>query len=141
MIVTPTIHFNGDCEKAIKLYEQAFKAKIGCLLRYADANENDWDTVSMTEEEKNYIYHAEITIGDQRIMMSDELVNSKQGSVSIFLTITFPTDAEVKEAYNLLALEGTPFYPLRRTTYSSCMGTVIDKFGYRWGLMTEHTQD
>ena len=42
-----------------------------------------------------------------------------------------------KNAYNVLKDGGIVIYPLRKTTYSSCMGSLIDKFGFRWGLMTE----
>jgi PhnB protein len=74
-------------------------------------------------------------------MMADELNLIKNDIPSIFLTITFSTMDEVKKAFHILSKEGTIFYPLQSTTYSSCVGTVIDKFGYRWGLMTEHNHN
>jgi len=52
----------------------------------------------------------------------------------------FETKEEVEHAFNILAEDGNILIPLRRTTYSSCVGTLIDKFGIRWGLMTEQTE-
>lgn len=40
---TPNFHFNGKCEQAIRLYEQAFNAKVERLLRYSDARPDDYD--------------------------------------------------------------------------------------------------
>jgi uncharacterized glyoxalase superfamily protein PhnB len=32
---------------------------------------------------------------------------------------------------------GKILIPFRKTIYSSCAGNLIDKYGIRWGLMTE----
>ncbi len=136
LIVTPTFNFHGQCENAINLYQKAFDAKIGCLLRYSDADNLDWNT-PLTEEQANYIYHAEIYIGEQRIMLSDIIEFSLIQSTSLFLTITFDSSEKVKKAYEVLKDGCTIIYPLHRTTYSSCIVVLVDKFGFRWGLMTE----
>lgn len=94
----------------------------------------------MSEEQKNYVYHSEAYIGHQRIMMADELEVENKTITSIFFNITFDTVDEVKKAFSIIEEEGTVVYPLRSTTYSSCMGSIIDKFGFRWGLMTEQTE-
>lgn len=54
-IITPNFNFAGRCEEAIVLYQKAFDAKVGCLLRYSDANKSDWDK-KLTTEQENYIY-------------------------------------------------------------------------------------
>jgi len=52
----------------------------------------------------------------------------------------FDTKEEVERAFAVLADGGEALVPLRRTTYSSCVGNVIDRFGVRWGLLTEQTE-
>ncbi len=138
IICTPTIHFNGRCEEAIHLYQEAFKAKIGCLLHYSDRNKSDWD-LPLTGEQENYVYHSEILIGEQRIMMADNHEPDPNKNTSMFLTITFDCAEEVKGAYEVLKEGSTIIVPMHSTTYSSCMVSLIDKFGIRWGLMTEQT--
>lgn len=139
LIVTPTLNFNGECEEAIALYQKAFGARVGCLLHYSDALKEDWDN-PLTDEQANYVYHAEITIGEQRIMMSDIIdINLVKGT-STFLTVTFEEANQVKEAYDIMKEECTIIYPMHSTTYSSCIVVLIDKFGFRWGLMTEQTE-
>jgi len=139
IIVTPTIHFNGQCEEAIGIYQKAFNARIGCLLHYTDRNEQDWN-VPITKEQENYVYHSEIYIGKQRIMMGDNYEPDLNKNTSAFLTITFESSDEVKKAYEILKDGCTIINPMHSTTYSSCAVSLIDKFGVRWGLMTEQIE-
>ena len=137
--LTPTINFPGNCENAIHLYEKAFGSKIDFILRYSDANISDWNT-ELTHEQKNYIYHAEMKIGNQRCFFSDIINFVLIKGNSQFLTITFETKEEVERAVKILAEDGQILVPFRSTTYSSCAGNLIDKYGVRWGLMTEQTE-
>jgi Uncharacterized protein conserved in bacteria len=139
ILITPNFNFNGRCEEAIILYQKAFNAKIGCLLRYSDADVRDWNR-ELNFEQANYIYHAELFIGNQRIMMCDNMDVDLTNNTSLSLTMTFDTSDEVKEAYDILKDGSITIYPLHSTTYSSCEVVFIDKFGFRWGLMTEQTE-
>lgn len=138
-IITPTFNLTGQCEEAIQLYQKAFNATIDFMLRYSDADTRDFDS-PLTEEQKNYVYHAEIRIGEQRMMFSD-IINSEHltKSTSLFLCVTLDTAEEVKKAYDIMKEGSTTIYPLKSTTYSSCFVSFIDKFGFRWGIMTEQT--
>jgi PhnB protein len=138
-IITPTINFTGNCENAIHLYEKAFNTKVDFILRYSDANVNDWN-IKLTENQKNYIYHAEMEIGAQRFFFSDIINFEIIKGNSQFLTITFETKEEVEKSSNILIEGGKILIPFRRTTYSSCAGNLIDKYGIRWGLMTEQIE-
>lgn len=138
-IITPNFNFAGRCEEAVALYQKAFNAKVGCLLRYSDANKSDWDKTLIPEQE-NYIYHAELFIGGQRIMMCDNMDVDLVKSTALSLTVTFDTKDEVKQAYDILREDSETIYQMQSTTYSSCMVVFIDKFGFRWGLMTEQTE-
>ena len=139
ILLTPNFNFNGRCEEAITLYQKAFDAKIGCLLRYSDADKNDWDR-ELTTEQAKFIYHSELLIGTQRIMMCDNMDVDLVKSTSLSLTVSFDTKEEVVKAYEVLKEGSTTIYPIHSTTYSSCMVTFIDKFGFCWGLMTEQTE-
>ena len=138
-IVTPNLQFTGNCKNAIKLYERAFNTKVDFILHYSDAKKEDFN-IELNENEKNYIYHAEMKIGNQRIMFSDVMTFKIIQGNSIFLTITFETKEEVENTFNILKENGEILIPLRKTTYSSNVGTLIDKYGIRWGLMTEQTE-
>lgn len=136
--VTPCINLNGRCEEAMALYEKAFGATTKFMMRYSDADKRDWNK-PLTDDQKKMIYHAEMFIGDQRIMFSDIVEFDLSKGISLFLTLTFEDAVSVKRAYEVLKEGSTIVYPMVSTTYSSCFISVIDKFGVRWGLMTEQT--
>ena len=138
MVVTPNFHFLGNCMEGIELYKKVFGAKILCLLKNKDANPIDY-----TSDAKYYehVYHAEIMIGETRIMMSD-ITETKEHTPgnSLSLVVTFDTADEVKKTYSLLKDDAVIITPIKSTTYSSCFVSLIDRFGMRWELMTKQTE-
>ncbi len=94
----------------------------------------------LLDEQENFVYHSEIMIGDYRIMMADNVEPDTSKNTSFFLTVTFDSADDVKKAYEVLKDGCTIIHPMRSTTYSSCTVSLIDKFGVRWGLMTEQTE-
>ena len=138
MFVTPNINFSGNFKNAIMLYEKAFNTKSDFILLYEDAKKEDWNN-PITEEQKNWVYHAEMHIGSQRFMFADIIDFDILNGNSFFVTLTFDSKLEVINAFNVLSNDGEILVPPHSTTYSSCCTTIVDKFGIRWGLMTEHT--
>jgi len=120
------------------LYEKAFGATTKLLIRYSDADERDWDK-PLTDEQKKMVYHAQMLIGTQRIMFSDTVGFDPSKGTSLSLIVTFEDAASVKRAYEVLKEGSTIVHPMVSTTYSSCFVSLVDKFGIRWGLMTEQT--
>ncbi len=135
LIVTSGINLPGQSEEAMALYEKAFDATIEFVMRYSDADERAWDK-PLTDEQKERVYHAELFIGDQRVMFSDVVEGDLSKGTSLFLVITFEDAAGVKRAYEVLEEDGTIVHPIVSTTYSSCFVSLVDKFGIRWVLMT-----
>jgi PhnB protein len=139
MVVTPSLNFSGECEEAMRLYERAFGAKADFVLRYADAKKEDWDE-PLSDAQRRYIYHAVMRIGGQRFFFSDIIGFELRKGTASFLSITFDRKEEVEKAFAALAEGGEALIPLRGTSYSSCAGNVIDRYGVRWGLLTEQTE-
>lgn len=138
MIVTPNFHFCGNCKDAIELYKKVFNIKILCLLSNKDANPTDYISDAKYSE---HVYHAEIMLGENRLMMSDisEEYKHTHGN-SLSLVVTFDSADEVQKAYSLLKDDAIILAPMQSTTYSSCFVSLIDKFGMRWELMTEQPE-
>ena len=139
MKITPTLNFGGQCREAIHLYAQAFNGEITCLLTYRDANDPAYMPL-LTEEQKDWVYHAELMLDGHRIIMSDHADIAFQTCYSNFLTIMYDTKEEVQAAYSFLKEGSTTIYPMEATPYSSCRVVFVDKFGIRWGIMTEQTE-
>lgn len=139
MTITPNFNFDGKCGEAISLYQQAFGAKVDYLLHYRDADQSDFKR-ELSEEQKDYVYHAELYIDGQRIMMADNLDILFRPSTALSLTVTMSRKEEVLAAFEVLEDGGEVIYPPHSTTYSSCTTNVIDRFGFRWVIMTKQTE-
>lgn len=139
MEITPILNFGGCCREAIHMYEKAFGGKITCLITYRDANDPAYMPM-LTEEQKDYIYHSEISFGNQRIIMSDHVDIEFTTCYSNFLTIMYDTKEEVESAYEVMKEGSTTIYKLEATPYSAARVVFVDKFGIRWGIMTEKTE-
>ena len=139
MQITPTLNFGGTCREAIKMYEKAFEGKITCLISYREANDPAYMSL-FSEEQKDYIYHAELVLDNQRIIMSDHVDIEFTICYSNFLTIMYDTKEEVQRAYEIMKEGSKTLYKMEATPYSSCRVVFVDKFGIRWGIMTEQTE-
>lgn len=138
MRITPNLHFNGNCEEALRLYKRAFMAKVTTLLRYSDADPEDMSTECLSDKDKRLVYHAEMVIGGQRFFCSDHFEEIPCGQ-NLSIVITFERIDDVKASYRVLADGATIVHPLQERTYSGCFVSLVDKFGMRWELMTERS--
>ena len=101
MHIVPTLNFGGNCREAIQMYEKAFNGKISCLITYGEANDPEYNPL-LKENQKDYIYHSELLLGNQRIIMSDQVDIEFQTCYSNFLTIMYDTKEEVQRAYEIM---------------------------------------
>lgn len=125
--VTPHLIVKNAAE-ALDFYKRAFGAKE--LARFEDPT--------------GRIAHAEIQIGDSRLMLADEYpemgARSPQslGGSAVSLMVYVPdADARFKEA---LASGAKELRPLRDEFYGDRAGTVVDPYGHVWTIAT-HIED
>lgn len=117
-----------DAAKAIEFYERAFAAIELSRLSMPDGG----------------IGHAEIRIGDSRVMLAEEApqrnIKSPQtlGGCGVHLLIYLEdADAAVERA---LQAGATELRPLQNQFYGDRSGTIVDPFGHQWTLAT-HIED
>ena len=139
MNIVPTLNFGGHCREALHLYEKAFHGKISCMITYGEADDPAYNPL-LQAHQRDYIYHSELALGDQRLIMSDLVDMEFQTCYSNFLTIMYDTKEEVRRAYEIMKEGSRTIYPMEATPYSSCRVVFVDRFGIRWGLMTEQTE-
>ena len=84
-----------------EMYEKAFGGKITCLMTYRDANDPAYMPL-LREEQKDYIYHAELVIDNQRIIMSNQVDIELTVCYTDYLTIIYDTKEEVQRAYEIM---------------------------------------
>ena len=137
MKFVPTMNFNGQCREAMELYRQAFSGEITALLTYGEVNDPAYP---LKEDQKDWIYHGELTFGNQRIIMSDHVDMQFDVCYTCFLTAMMDTKEQVAAAWEVMKEGSTVIYPLEATFYSSARVVFVDRFGIRWGIMTETTE-
>ncbi len=124
--VTPYLYVD-DAARALEFYRDAFGA-------------TELYRLPMGER----IGHAEIQLGDSRIMLADEFPemhnlgpNRRGGPTGAFLVYVDDADAAFARA---ISAGATVDRPLRDEFYGDRTGTVVDPFGHKWSLAT-HVED
>jgi len=120
--VTPYLICKG-ASRAIDFYKKAFGATE--IMRFPGPNDS--------------VMHAEIQIGDSRLMLADETPQYKAGSGGpISLMIYVPdVDKTFKQAVSAGA---TSTRPVEDQFYGDRLGTLSDPFGHVWSVAT-HVED
>jgi len=118
-----------DGLKAIEYYKKVFGAI---------------DKGTMMMPDNKSVAHAELLIGDSKIMLSDEFPEMKSLSpttiggtpVSLYLYIE-----DVDKTFNLAVAEGgKSLFPVQDRFYGDRHGTIQDPFGHIWSIAT-HIKD
>lgn len=123
-MILPHLHFKGNCEQAIMAYVEAFHASIESI-KYRT-----------NQELEKGIYHAELIIHGQRIMLNDNASSIQLVPFPpIQLVVIFEEEAELRKAFELLKDEDNVVIPMTNTEFSACTVSFWDKFGIRWGFM------
>jgi len=128
-MLIPHLHFCGDCQEAIGLYEKAFNTKADEIL-----HANDYDPQKYAGDMR--ISHAEMKIHDQKVFLNDWFGNKdKSLDYAVHLIVQFKTSEELLSCYDVLK-EGSSMQDLFvKTFYSELVGNFMDKFGVLWGFM------
>lgn len=131
--ITPYIHFDGQAEDAIRLYEQALGAKTEGLVRYGD--------VPGACEGKDYakrVMHAYLRIGEAGLMLNDAppLVSARSngGNAADRIAIAIDLDdvRDMLEKIDALAVGGKVDVPPHDMFDGGKLAVVTDAYGVRW---------
>jgi len=132
-MLIPALHFTGNCEKAIALYEKAFNTKAEDVVRHTE-----YDPVNYAGDMQ--ITHASMKIHGQTVFLNDndDLVNKDNPqSFPVHLILNFPTVEALLSCYEILKDDSATGHPFEKTSYSALCGNFSDKFGMLWGFMVE----
>ncbi len=132
-MISPAIHFPGTCAEAIDFYEKAFPLTIHSIDYYRDAPSGSGMTVS--QETRNFVMHSELTICGTRVNMSDTQDNVINGN-RILLNVFLDSADQVRNAFNTLTDGGKVVVELGPQFFSPMYGSVEDRFGIRWQLIS-----
>ena len=131
-MITPCIHFQGNCNEAINFYKEALGAEVKTVFYAKDAP--DFNTESLPP---NSVMHSEVIIYGMNFSLTDgSEVPLTDEHISFLITLN--THEEVKAAFEKLAVGGKIVEPLAKVFWSDLYGYVIDRFGVNWQVMVQH---
>ena len=133
MQINPYLTFNGQCEQALKFYEQVLGARIDGMMTWDEMPDAD----KFPAEAKKLIMHARLKIGDQELMGADSPPGRYEQPQGINVAIHLKDPAEGERTFNALAENGKVTMPFQKTFWSPGFGMCVDQFGIPWMVNTE----
>lgn len=133
MHLNPYLLFSGDCEEALKFYEQTLGAKIDMLLRYGGSPAEGHAPADWSDK----VVHARFTVGDTTLMAADASSGHYQRPQGFSISISIDDTAKGESIFNALAENGNTTMPFQPTFWAKGFGMCVDRFGVPWMVNCE----
>jgi PhnB protein len=128
MRLNPHLNFNGQCEAAFKFYEHCFGGKILTMATYDSTPAGE----QVPAEWRKKLMHAELMIGDQKVMGADPPPGRYEASKGFSLTVEIEQPAEADRIFAALAENANVTMPIQQTFWAARFGMLVDQFGIPW---------
>ena len=120
--------FNGECEAALKFYEQCLRGKIEAMMTYTGSPAAEQVPAGWRDK----VLHACLVVGDQVLMASDAPPGRFEKPQGFSVSIEINDPAEGERIFNALAEGGKVQMPFEQTFWAYRFGMVVDRFGTPW---------
>jgi PhnB protein len=137
MKVNTYLNFPGNCEEALKFYEQHLGAKILMKSRFADMPSQGSPQNLPPGLSPDGIVHARFTLGDALLMASDGPPDKTQPMRSAYISLSVDSNEEAERIYKALTDGGEVFMPMGEMFFAHRFGQFRDKFGINWMVIHE----
>lgn len=130
MIANPYLNFEGKTEEAFRFYQTIFGGELNMQYMHQVPD------FEVPEEEKNYVMHASIPLGNQQYLMASDCLKSAgqvlhQGN-NHYISLVPDSREEADRLFNGLSAEGTVEMPMEDMFWGDYFGSFTDKYGVRW---------
>jgi PhnB protein len=125
------LNFGGNCEEALRFYEQHLGGKITMLMR---RSEQPNQPVTWPGWEHS-IQYAHMDLGETQLMASDVPPDRFQPMRSVYLSLTVDSAAEAERLWAVLSDGGQVFMPMEETFFATRFGQLRDRFGISWMIL------
>jgi len=135
MHINPYLNFDGQCEEAIKFYEQALGAKALFKMTWGEAPMAN----ELPAESHKLIMHATLAIGDGQIMCADSPQGRYHKPTGMNVSVHVKDTAEGERIFKALSENGNLTMPYSQTFWSRGFGMCVDQFGIPWMVNSEES--
>jgi PhnB protein len=135
------LHFNGNCKEAMTYYADILGGDITVLMQYKEAPEEVCKNIP--KEALDLTMHCTLEVGDMAIQASDFL-NEKEGfnaGNNFAISLNSEDEEEATTIFNSLLEGGFVFMPFTDAFWGGKFGMLQDKFGIRWMMSLEDSNN
>ena len=138
-IINPYLNFNGNTEEAFGFYKAVFGGEFNAIMRYREMHAEG----ELPADEGEKIMHVALPIGEGSTLMgSDTLEMRGRATAGSNFSIALNPDSEEQahQFFNALAEGGQVGMALAQVPWGALFGEVTDKYGIRWLVNYEFSQ-
>ena len=137
MSLNTYLTFKDNCREAFEFYRSVFGGEFALLSTFKEGPED----MGVPEAEQDRIMHVSLPIGASVLMGSDSCsvfgpppVAGNNFSLSFEAQIREDADSKFAK----LSEGGTVTMPMQDMFWGAYFGSLIDKFGVQWQVVSEH---
>lgn len=124
--LNPYLNFESQSSEAMKFYQSVLGGEL-VMQTFAESG------MPHSEEDKDKVIHAMLTVGDMVIMASD---GGKDHPIhmgdNIHMSLVGTDEEELKRCFAKLSEGGKVDMPLEKQFWGDMYGQLTDKFGVHW---------
>lgn len=127
--LNPYLNFDGNGEKAVRLYESALGAKVETLSHFGDMPGSN-----SSPEHKDRVMHAVLRFENGAAVMISDTQPGMPMSVgnNAHICLDFDDVADMTKKFEALSAGGKVTMPLADTFWGAKFGMLVDAFGVSW---------
>lgn len=130
------LNYGGNCEQALRFYEQHLGGRLTMLMRRAEQPDQPMTWPGW----EHSVQYAVMDLGETQLMASDVPPDRFQPMRSVYLTLTVDSPDEAERVWALLADGGQVFMRLEETFFAHRFGQLRDRFGTSWMILAMKPQ-
>jgi len=139
--INPYLNFPGTTEEAFNFYKSVFGGEFAALMRFGDTPEGEKVPPSL----KNKIMHVALPIGNGNVLMAtdacEEMGFSLTQGNNMYICISPDSRQDADRIFNGLAAGGKVNMPLQDMFWGAYYGDLTDRFGIKWMINYQHSQN
>jgi len=134
MKLNPYLAFKGNCEQAMRFYEDVLGGKILMMMRFNEAPPGEFP---ITDEIKDLVMHCTLEFNGLTIFASDNMQCNPGNNFSLSINADDDEQA-IKFFDSLLEGDGKTIMPFENVFWGGKFGMLEDQFGIQWMISTDH---
>lgn len=143
----PYLNFNGNTEQAFNFYKSVFGGEFLAVMRFSDfVDQPGCEPMAVIPDaDKSKIMHIALPIGGGNVLMATDALESMGQKLIVgnnsYIYLECETRDEADKLFNGLSAGGTVEMGMVETFWGAYFGSFADKFGARWMVSYDTSQE